>query len=143
MKRIVVLSIVTFTFLAVSVSAQQNKVVVIPLNSGGPTKCASHPQWQPVDCTTTQWVWSSHRSLATTLEDANLHRVLWAGDQHSGIANTCSLDGSGWVSTAEVIMSGCDTEWSHIGGSFTGDCSGHDGDIVRRLVLGSYDCYDY
>ncbi|MEZ4470080.1 MAG: hypothetical protein R3F60_04580 [bacterium] len=55
----------------------------------------------------------------------------------------CSLDGTGWVSTEAVPMAGCDNSWYHLGGRFSGNCGGHDGDTVRRLVLDEDGCYDY
>jgi hypothetical protein len=114
----------------------------ITVQPGGPAPCASHPQWQPVDCTTTDWVWSSNRAF-TTVQTANANVALWVGDQHTPIPNTCSLDGTGWVSKRTFVMSGCNTDWLHITSSTSFDCGGHDGDIVRRLVLGPNDCFDY
>lgn len=106
--------------------------------------CVNNAQWMPVNCTTTAWVWSSNRSLATTVNAANTQHLLWAGCAHtSGAGNTCSLTGTGWVSTAVTTMSGCDASWYHLGGSYTGNCGGHDGDQVRRLVVGPNDCYAY
>jgi hypothetical protein len=108
-----------------------------------PKVCATNPLWQPVNCSTTQWVWSSDRTLAPTLAQANASRILWTGCSHGGVANTCSLTGTGWVSTQVTTMSGCNATWYHLGGSYTGNCGGHDGDQVRRLVLGPNDCYVY
>lgn len=130
--------------LNVSVSANQNKVVVIPMGGDSPTKCSGHPQWKRVECTIPPsfgWEWSSHKSLSTTRESANRHRVLWVG--HLNNTSYCSLDGIGWVSRDVSAMSDCSTNWYHIGGSFTGNCYGWDGEPVRRLVLGSHDCYNY
>jgi hypothetical protein len=79
----------------------------------------------------------------TSLQAANTNRVLAVGCAHSGTGNTCSLDGSGWVSTATFTMSGCNANWYHIGGGYSGNCGGHDGDIYRLLVLNEGDCYDY
>lgn len=106
------------------------------------TDCATSTLWQPVDCTTTDWVWSSDRNFLT-LELADANGVLWVGDQHTIIPNTCSLDGTGWVSTEVFTMQGCNTSWSHIGGRYTGNCGGHDGDQVRRLTLEPQGCFDY
>ena len=105
--------------------------------------CPGNPQWMPVNCTTTQWVWSSDRANATTVAAANTKRVLYTGCSHGSVANTCSLTGTGWVSTAVYTMSGCNTNWYHLGGSYTGNCGGHDGDQVRRLALNPTDCYPY
>jgi len=105
--------------------------------------CLNNPLWMPVDCVTDQWVWSSDSINATTLEQANAQQVLWTGCSHSGVATTCSLDGTGWVSTQTFVMNGCDQSWYHIGGSYTGACGGHDGDQVRRLALGDNGCYSY
>jgi len=105
--------------------------------------CLNNPKWMPVNCSTPKWVWSSNRNIATTLAAANANKVLWAGCTHAPAGNTCSLDGTGWVSTATVAMAGCNASWYHIGGEFSGNCGGHDGDVVRRLVLGKNDCYDY
>ena len=55
----------------------------------------------------------------------------------------CSLDGTGWVTVDTVVMEGCDARWYHIGGAYSGNCGGHDGDLVRRLVLGDDECYDF
>ena len=105
--------------------------------------CLNNPQWQAVDCTTPSWVWSSDNTNAITVPDANLLHVLWTGCSHANIPNTCSLDGTGWVSTGVTAMAGCNTTWYHLGGSYTGQCGGHDGDQVRRLVLNPNDCYAY
>ena len=104
--------------------------------------CATSTLWQPVDCTTTEWVWSSDRNFLT-LELADANDVLWVGDQHTQIPNTCSLDGTGWVSTEVFTMQGCNTSWQHIGGRFSGACGGHDGDQIRRLTLEPEGCFDY
>jgi len=96
----------------------------------------------PVSCTTGSWVWSS--SLANTnVASASAAHTLHAGRAHAGAPNTCSLTGAGWVSTATFVMSGCDTSWYHLGGSYTGNCGGHDGDIIRHLAMGPNDCYNY
>ena len=105
--------------------------------------CANNAQWTPVNCTTTAWVWSSDRVNATTVVAANTQHVLWTGCSHSASGNTCSLTGAGWVSTAVTTMAGCNASWWHLGGSYTGACGGHDGDQVRRLVMGPNDCYAY
>jgi hypothetical protein len=107
-----------------------------------PTNCSTNTLWQPVNCTTTEWVWSSDRSF-TTLELAEANGVLWVGDEHSSVPNTCSLDGTGWVSTEVFTMAGCNTSWQHIGGSYSGPCGNHDGDQVRRLTLNPESCFDY
>ncbi len=105
--------------------------------------CLNNPKWTPVNCTTTKWVWSSDKVQAMTLAAANMKKVLWSGCTHAPAANTCSLDGKGWVSTQQYVMADCNATWYHIGGDFTGNCGGHDGDSVRRLALTQNDCYDY
>ena len=105
--------------------------------------CDGHPQWRPVECVTPDWVWTSNRQF-NTVEAANANRTLWSGCNHTeNRAGLCSLDGTGWVSTETMPMQGCNANWQHIGGRFSGNCGGHDGDTVRRLVLGDDDCYDY
>ncbi|MBL8973393.1 MAG: DUF4215 domain-containing protein, partial [Myxococcales bacterium] len=105
--------------------------------------CLNNPKWMPVNCTTTKWVWSSDKAQAMTLALANTKKVLWSGCTHAPAANTCSLDGKGWVSTQQYVMAGCNATWYHLGGEYTGNCGGHDGDSVRRLALTQTDCYDY
>jgi hypothetical protein len=109
---------------------------------GGGSACASHPQWMPVNCTTGDWVWTSD-STNNTVASASAAHTLYVGDQHTPIPNTCSLDGTGWVSTSTLLMSGCNATWWHLGGWYTGQCGGHDGDVVRRLAMGANDCYNY
>ena len=107
--------------------------------------CQGNPQWEPVRCQINSWVWSSNNAFQT-VDAAAANRVLWTGCRHSGDGNDdgyCSLDGRGWVSTQAVPMAGCDRMWFHLGGNFTGQCGGHDGDTVRRLVLTEDGCYDY
>jgi hypothetical protein len=108
-----------------------------------PTSCASNPKWMPVNCTTGLWVWSSDKANAMTVPVASQKHLLWVGCMHGPVANTCSLTGSGWVSTQVFTMSGCNTNWYHLGGSYTGACGGHDGDQVRHLAMGANDCYNY
>jgi hypothetical protein len=107
--------------------------------------CANSILWRPVECTTVDWVWSSRRLDPPTLEQAAFHRVLYTGEQHASDNRDglCSLDGAGWVSTQVFTMSGCNTSFLHIGGRFTGNCSGHDGDQIRRLVVAPNACFDY
>jgi len=108
------------------------------------SNCENNPLWRRVDCTTTEWVWSSDSGVAMDLEAANTNHVLWTGCSHANPAvDGCSLDGTGWVTVDTVVMAGCDDRWYHIGGRFTGQCGGHDGDNVRRLVLGDDECYDF
>ncbi|MCA9543665.1 MAG: hypothetical protein KC613_04725 [Myxococcales bacterium] len=106
--------------------------------------CANHPQWRPVECVTGAWVWSSDRQFQA-LEAANEAHTLWTGCNHAGDNpnGLCSLDGTGWVSSQSSVMAGCNNTWYHIGGRFSGNCGGHDGDTVRRLALREDDCYDY
>jgi hypothetical protein len=113
-----------------------------------PSVCASNPNWTPVTCTTGSWVWSMDRAVATTAAAANTARVLASGCRHGAGqpelgSGMCSLTGTGFVSTRTFTMSGCDARWFHLGGSFTGNCGGHDGDTYRLLALGPNDCYDY
>ncbi|MBK7826486.1 DUF4215 domain-containing protein [Nannocystis sp.] len=105
--------------------------------------CLNNPKWTAVTCTTTKWMWSSDKAQAITLADANTKKLLWSGCSHAPYADTCSLDGKGWVSTMEYVMAGCNATWYHLGGEYTGNCGGHDGDKVRRLALTQNDCYDY
>jgi hypothetical protein len=100
--------------------------------------CAANPLWEPVDCTTPEWVWTSDRAF-TTAETADAARTLWS--DHWGL--TCSLTGAGWVSTETFTMAGCNDRWYHIGGRYTGDCGGHDGEDVKRLTMDDLGCYDY
>jgi hypothetical protein len=116
----------------------------VPLNAI-PGDCASHDQWTPVTCTIGSWVWSSDRTY-TSIDSAEAEGVLWTGCTHSGDGNDdgmCSLDGMGWVSTESSVMAGCNETWYHLGGTYTGNCGGHDGDIVRHLVTDPMGCYDY
>lgn len=115
-------------------------------NCGG--TCVGNPQWQPVTCTTSDWVWTRDRVLANTIDAANASKVLATGCNHASPQpelgqGLCSLDGTGWVSTQTFVMMGCDATWGHlsVGGPF--DCGGHDGDTWRHLVLGQNDCYAY
>lgn len=108
----------------------------------GTSSCATSALWQPVDCATTRWVWTSDRTYST-LEAADQNAVLWVGDQHAAVPNTCSLDGTGWVSTEVFTMQGCNATWNHIGGSYSGACGGHDGDQIRRLTMNPEGCTDY
>ncbi|MCA9543666.1 MAG: scavenger receptor cysteine-rich domain-containing protein, partial [Myxococcales bacterium] len=111
---------------------------------GQQASCLNNPQWRPVECVTGEWVWTNDRSFPT-LEEAAANRTLYSGCTHAGDNDDglCSLDGTGWVSTETFVMQGCNETWRHIGGSFSGNCGGHDGDTVRLLVLGDNDCYDY
>ncbi|MSP60531.1 MAG: hypothetical protein EXR72_09360 [Myxococcales bacterium] len=108
--------------------------------------CLANPQWMAVSCVTGDWVWSRDRNGAKTLQLANAARVLATGCNHGAQINNkglCSLDGKGWVSTQTFAMVGCDATWYHLGGSFTGNCGGHDGDTWRHLALGDNDCFAY
>lgn len=111
--------------------------------------CINNPLWMPVTCVTPSWVWSRNKAVATTLAAANANQVLATGCVHGSpqpelSQGLCSLDGTGWVSTQAFPMVGCDATWYHLGGSYTGDCGGHDaGDTWRHLVLGPNDCFDY
>ena len=108
--------------------------------------CARNPLWTPVACQTGEWVWSSDRAFQD-LASAEANRALWTalvGDQgQPGNEARCSLDGQGFVSTEQFVMQACDSTWFHIGGRFTGDCGGHDGEPVRRLVQNPQGCFDY
>ncbi len=108
--------------------------------------CVGNPQWTPVTCVTGEWVWSMDRARATTLAAANIARVLTSsntGPAPGGAQGMCSLDGTGYVSTRSFIMANCDAAWYHIGGRYTGNCGGHNGELYRLLALGANDCYAY
>jgi hypothetical protein len=111
--------------------------------------CFNNPQWMPVTCQTGDWVWSRNKAIAMTLASANTAKVLATGCMHGQGPQPqlgqglCSVSGTGWVSTQTFVMQGCDASWYHLGGSFTGNCGGHDGDTWRHLVLGDNDCYPY
>ncbi|MFT5460944.1 MAG: hypothetical protein ACI9K2_007465, partial [Myxococcota bacterium] len=107
--------------------------------------CSRNPIWTPVTCSVGSWVWSSDRSYLS-VDDAEDAQMLWTGCTHSADGNDdgqCSLDGSGWISIDSWDMVGCDASWYHLGGRYTGNCGGHDGDTVRRLVMDPFSCYDY
>jgi cysteine-rich repeat protein len=105
--------------------------------------CAGNPQWQPVQCIKpAAFLWSSDRTLAKTIADANAQHVLYTGCNHILMPTVCSLDGKGWVSVDEGNLVGCAANWYMLGNN-AGNCGGHDGDPIRRLVLGPNDCYDY
>ena len=115
-----------------------------------PNSCVNNNQWTKVTCQIGSWVWSSNRNVATNLQAANAAHVLQTGCHHAEdaalqMANDwkCSLSGTGWVSTTTFVMANCDAFWYHIGGRFTGDCGGHNGDVTRHLALGDNDCYAY
>ena len=108
--------------------------------------CANNPLWRRVECDIDSWVWSSNNAIAQDIPAAEANKVLFTGCSHSGDGNDdglCSLDGLGWVSTETWQMQGCDASWFHLGGNFTGQCGGHDGDTVRRLSTGDNGCFDY
>jgi len=124
---------------------------VFDMNDGGlsipdeaSTTCADNPLWTPVTCSMSSWLWSSDRAY-TTVEEAGMFLDLYSGCLHASdnLDGMCSLDGTGWVSTESWTMSGCDSSWYHLGGSYTGNCFGHDGDTVRRHVTSDDGCYDY
>ncbi len=107
--------------------------------------CADNPLWRRVTCETGEWVWTNDRQFPE-LADAEANQTLFTGCTHANDDNDdglCSLDGNGWVSTQTWTMDGCNANWRHIGGRFSGNCGGHDGDNVRRLVTGDDGCYDY
>ena len=110
--------------------------------------CIGNPDWQRVTCTTGDWVWSRDRGLAMSVKDAAANRVLATGCKHATPQpdegnGLCSLDGTGWVSTKTFVMADCDAKWYHLGGRFSGNCGGHNGDTWRHLVLTDNDCYPY
>jgi hypothetical protein len=129
---------------AVTISCPDGSNVQFAVGSStAPFACASRADlWMPVTGTTADWVWSSERDFATVAA-ADGGRTLYTGDQHIGSSNTASLDGTGFVSTQVFTMNGCNADWYHIGGRFTGNCSAHDGDQVRRLVMNPDGCFDY
>jgi hypothetical protein len=108
--------------------------------------CAANPLWQRVACQTGEWVWSSRRDLLD-VASAEANRALWSaqiGDAGADGANAlCSLNGQGYVSTQPFRMALCDAQWYHLGGGFSGNCGGHDGETVRRLTMNAQGCYDY
>ena len=111
------------------------------------SNCLNNAKWQKVSCTTPSWVWSSNRNFLTA-QAANVAHTLETGCAHGQpqpqlSQGVCSLDGKGWVSTQTFTMANCNNGWYHIGGSFSGNCGGHDGDLYRHLVLGDNDCYNY
>jgi len=138
----------SFTYTIMDTRGGVSEVTLVTVTEGEPP-CDLHPQWQAVSCTTPDWVWSSDRVAATTVPIANALQVLWTGCDHAGGVQPdmgnglCSLDGLGWVSTQTFVMAGCDADWYHLGGGYTGNCGGHDGDTVRHLVKGINDCYAY
>ena len=118
-----------------------------------PGRCLDDKRWTRVTsvCTRTDsgvpFLWSINRSYKTVPLAGEAH-ALGTGCQHFGgteATGLCSLDGKGWVSTSTFVMKGCDASWVHLfgGASPTEDCRGHDGDVVRKLVVGDDDCYDY
>ncbi|MCB9548300.1 MAG: hypothetical protein H6706_20990 [Myxococcales bacterium] len=108
--------------------------------------CANNPLWRPVACQTGEWVWSSDRAFQTVAA-AEAARELWSAEVNDqgapGQDALCSLTGQGFVAVQAGVMAGCNTDWFHIGGRFTGNCGGHDGEVVRRLVMNPQGCYDY
>ncbi len=114
--------------------------------------CDGHPQWMPVSCVTTDWVWSRNRNLATDVATVASLQILATGCYHAygqpAVGDgLCSLDGMGWVSVDQFPMTNCDTLWFHLGGAYTGPCGGHDSsapfDFYRHLVIDPVGCYDY
>jgi hypothetical protein len=108
--------------------------------------CANNPLWRRAECQIDSWLWSSDSSVAQDVDAAEAASVLYSGCRHSGDSNDeglCTLDGQGWVSVDAWDMLGCDASWYHLGGQFSGQCGGHDGDRVRRVVRGDQGCYDY
>lgn len=101
------------------------------------SRCEDNPQWTPVTCVTGEWVWSSDRSHPD-VASADAARTLWAhySDPY------CSLDGTGWVSNDSFEITTCDTDWYHIGGRYTGNCAGHNGNFVQRLTMGDDTCFN-
>ncbi|MCB9549703.1 MAG: hypothetical protein H6706_28180 [Myxococcales bacterium] len=108
--------------------------------------CARNPLWEPVACQTGEWVWTSDRAQRS-VADADAARTLWTalvGDAgEAGRDARCSLDGTGYLSTQAFVMNRCDDLWFHLGGRFTGECGGHDGEPVRRLTMNPQGCFDY
>merc|ERR1711881_733820 len=80
--------------------------------------CATHPQWQSVSCTNNKWVWSNDRAY-TNIGDADAANALWTGCNHANNNDgLCSLNGQGYVSKTSFVMSGCNNNWYHIGGTY-------------------------
>lgn len=109
--------------------------------------CNGNPQWMRVNCMTTGWVWSMDRNMAMDVATANRLHVLATGCAHTGeplqAMGLCSLNGMGYVSTRTFTINNCNDRWYAIGGRFTGNCGGHDGDTYRLLVQNDTDCYAY
>ena len=110
--------------------------------------CTNHPLWMPVTCVTPDWVWSRDRALALDVPTAAALQVLATGCAHGTPQpdlgdGLCSLDGLGWVSVDQFVMADCDAAWYHLGGGYTGNCGGHNGDFYRHLVVDPAGCYDY
>ncbi|MEZ4468974.1 MAG: MopE-related protein, partial [bacterium] len=108
--------------------------------------CADNPLWEPVRCQTGEWVWTSDRAL-DNVAAADGGRTLWSAAINDagqpGAQAFCSLDGTGYVSVEAFTMNQCDNLWYHLGGRFTGNCAGHDGETVRRLTMRPDGCFDY
>ncbi len=138
----------SFTYTIDDLSGLTSNVATVTMVDG-PLPCDQHPQWMPVSCTTPDWVWSSNRAIALNVVDAEANQVLETGCAHAGgmqpemSDGLCSLTGTGWVTTTTFVMAGCNNDWYHIGGAFTGNCGGHDGDTTRHLVMDINGCYDY
>ena len=128
---------VTYTVTAADGTTKAYTVTLSFFTAG---HCATNPQWTPVTCTTPQWDWSTNRAIATTVSTASANHVLAVG---TGDGAMCSLSGAGWVSTATFAVSNCNSSWYHLGGSYTGNCGGWDGTLVRHLADGADDCYAY
>lgn len=140
----------TFTYTIADFSGAVSNVALVTLSDND---CSTHPQWMPVTCLTTDWVWSRDRVLATDVSTAAQLGLLATGCNHSGNMQPdngnglCSLDGTGWVTVDQFPMTNCDTEWYHLGGSFSGNCGGHDTsapvDLFRHLVIDPQGCFAY
>lgn len=129
---------VTYTVKAADGTTKDYTVTVSVFD---PAVCATNPQWTPVTCTTTTWVWTTNRAIATTVATASTNHVLasYTGDEDG----FCSLDGTGWVSVDTFIISGCNTSWAHIQTNTSFNCGGWDGQTARHLSAGPNDCYAY
>jgi len=122
--------------------AMSGVINLIDLPPPPPNVCASNPLWMPVECVTPSWIWIMDRNITTNEAIADKDGLLATGSrigipQPEMSEGLCSLTGTGWISLQTYTITNCDSSWYHVGGSFTGNCRGHDGDTYRLLVLGN------
>jgi Cys-rich repeat protein len=113
------------------------------LNGACAPNCNASPQWAKVNCSNPSWDWSLDRNKAMDRVTANTKHVLATSNGNGN--DKCSVLGTGWYSTAEFTesLNQCNTLMYHLGGSYTGNCGGHQNEPYRLLVLGINDCYAY